>query len=139
MTSMIRDGARIKHLTRGAHLLPKAGARDERTLEAVSCKALFGPAQVSGATVPDTPAPPRKRNARGRSMLSHGPLLSLLTEAQGIEIVALNGLGALPPGCHVVMYVEAAPQQPVAVADGQKDHELCGPLRRHRPFLQRRP
>jgi hypothetical protein len=37
--------------------LPEARATQERTLEAVGCRRLFGPAQEPGATVPDTFAP----------------------------------------------------------------------------------
>jgi hypothetical protein len=45
----------IHRANAGAHLLPEAGATQERTLEAVRCSALFGPglAQGPGETVPD--------------------------------------------------------------------------------------
>ena len=36
----------------GAHLLPEAEARHERTLEAVRCSALFGPALVDDIGLP---------------------------------------------------------------------------------------
>jgi hypothetical protein len=40
------------HINASLQLLPEAGARDERTLEAVSCKALFGVSSGRGMKLP---------------------------------------------------------------------------------------
>ena len=46
---LCHDGERSWMPNAGAHLLPKAGATQERTLEAVRCSALFGLDSASGA------------------------------------------------------------------------------------------
>ena len=63
----------------GAHLLPEAGARHERTLEAVRCSALFGAGSATAyrpGTPPDKGGPPTTTRASVSTCDQNGkPLL----------------------------------------------------------------
>ena len=51
---MIHGSCKTVAANAGAHLLPEAGATQERTLEAVRCSALFGPTMVKGIGFPES-------------------------------------------------------------------------------------
>jgi hypothetical protein len=95
----------------GAHLLPEAGATQERTLEAVRCSALFGVARpasrtvVSPACYPHRPwepgllVPQRRQPAQDGDAASYQAAWTSRGRRSGDPtVLSLRRLGRLGPG-----------------------------------------